>query len=671
MSTYEPGNELFVNPYHFIRLDTHGCKRRENNDGQSLSGWIECTLTTLTPLFIPNSSNDDLLQKKDVEKNKIKSYDFFSYLDLAGYTSDQSPAAPRPVIPGSELRGAVRSAFEAVTRSCMSSIDGNAVLYKRTPVPATPGLLTKMGEKWTIQPCKRYGVGFAPSDGDPTNPMMPGGLASRLSDMSEGDKVWICPGRLPHDRYQKHLHNGKTIETFPIVTDIAAAGTGTPPAGWLEGILHKGEKTTDQHKHHESVFVRNGPSFFVTSENIDRFKENVSLYDTPPKGHSGYRDYRNVIERATNVPIYFANVNGVSYLSPAAIGREVFQQTLSKLLEQQGNYQPCDDPDDLCPACTLFGMVSDKGARAGHVRFSDAILKEEPDHLEPLFYPWVCLPELASPKPSATEFYLRRPPDAHLWNYDYAAKWQTRPDGTYKPNSLTPLVPAHYSPVILGRKFYWHKPSVQTPPRQENEPTIRIDDREQRPPCTKRNVHVRCLKPGITFTFKVYVDNVSEQELQRLLWVLSLGGRTTGVRPTHAFKIGMGKPVGLGSVQIKPTAVVRRVFSLQGEADIGYVLHTDARPLSTYDWRSRGDELTMLGCLTEVLDDFLTITDWQHSPDTLIDYPRIETPGEGESYKWFMANRSVFPATDMTPAVQQELPAINDPKLKKYRQQHR
>lgn len=668
MPRYERGTQTFINPYHFVRLDSEPCDRQDRVGGARLiSGWIECELTSLTPLFIPNSSNDDVFHRTDAQGNKIKSYDFFSYIDLAGHADDQSPPPPCPVIPGSELRGVVRSAFEAVTRSCMSSIDDDAVLYKRTSVPARPGLLTMTASGWRIQPCERYGVAFAVSSGDPTDPTVPGGLLFKLSTMSDGQSVWVKPAPAPQNKYRKRLPNGNVVSTFLIAADINVAGVGTCPAGWLGGIFHKGEQAAGQHKHHESVFVGMGVPFAVSDDDVARLRRNVELYAVHPAGHTGYRTYPDVGVSATDVPVYYVRINQVYYLSPAGIGREVFCNTLRKLLDQQGHYQPCVGSSHVCPACSLFGMVGE-GAVASRVRFSDAILAAQPEDLETLFHPWACLPELASPKPSATEFYLRRPGTSHIWNYDYAGNWQVGGNGNYRMNSLMPLVPKNYAPAIRGRKFYWHKASVQTPPRQENEPRITKDGRVQVPPCTERNVWARCVRPRTAFTFKVFFDNVSELELERLLWVLSLGGRTVGGQPTHALKIGMGKPVGLGSVRIVPHVVVQREFVLNPEGCFDYAMSRTTDPSLDFDWSTRDKESAMLGCSQEVLNDLLSITDWKTVLPAPVDYPRIETSGQGESYRWFMANKAVSPASPTTPAIEQELPEISKPVLKKYRQ---
>ena len=148
----------FVNPYNFIPLEKSPHeeelpwkKKLQNEESpRNLTGKIEYTLTTLTPLFIPNTSNDrvfsksNALQGDSTEEEPIyhKSFEFFSYRDFSGQKDrDKVPADYLPVIPGSEIRGAIRSIYEALTDSCLSAIDMDAVLSKRTPEYFSPGIL--------------------------------------------------------------------------------------------------------------------------------------------------------------------------------------------------------------------------------------------------------------------------------------------------------------------------------------------------------------------------------------------------------------------------------------------------------------------------------------------------------------------------------------------------
>ena len=78
-------------------------------DEESNTGWMECELKTLGPLFIPNTTNDNVFPQG---VKGLRSYDFYSYTDLS-HRDDFSFPPVMPIIPGSELRGMFRSEFEA------------------------------------------------------------------------------------------------------------------------------------------------------------------------------------------------------------------------------------------------------------------------------------------------------------------------------------------------------------------------------------------------------------------------------------------------------------------------------------------------------------------------------------------------------------------------------
>ena len=64
MGSWQNTNVSFVNPYNFISLEKE-CQRQQQKDyfkqieNEELhTGWIDCTLLTKTPIFIPNVTND-------------------------------------------------------------------------------------------------------------------------------------------------------------------------------------------------------------------------------------------------------------------------------------------------------------------------------------------------------------------------------------------------------------------------------------------------------------------------------------------------------------------------------------------------------------------------------------------------------------------------------------
>lgn len=55
------------------------------------------------------------------------------------------------------------------------------------------------------------------------------------------------------------------------------------------------------------------------------------------------------------------------------------------------------------------------------------------------------------------------------------------------------------------------------------------------------------LRAGVEFDFRVRFDNLSNEELGALLWVLQLGADSR-----YRLKVGMGKPLGMGAVKVIP-----------------------------------------------------------------------------------------------------------------------
>jgi len=647
MADYEESNQKFVNPYHFVSLegncrkdfDYHEQRKKKCN----FTGWIDCEMETLTPIFIPSTSSvyeekngekhSDVFGKRAGDNGIINSYDFFSYRNLPIGPFEKCPDASEPVIPGSEIRGVIRSAFEAVTNSCLSTIDDEQVLYKRVTTSGKPGRLLYENGKWKIQKCERIGISFRATRGDRHN------FSKYIRNLKEGQEVYVKKG-----------HKYKTRSGYPAFTVVDDIGN-SKRNGYIKGFYHLGEPF-GQRKHHESVFIPTGEKDIEIDElAVRNYVKNLKLYKDKTinlhhkKGeHSGYReiDVRNKkVEDFSNSLIYYSKYNKNYYLSPSAIGREVFYNQLTKIV---GDYNPCSQLNELCCACALFGIAGKEDAAASRVRFVDAHVLEKKENPGGYYEGIRILKELASPKLSATEFYLIKNPDyADTWNYDYAINWRSNRWG----------IPG-YKPQIRGRKFYWH--------HRNGAPYIKKEDEENDEVVSERNVAVRPLKKGNRFKFKVYFNNVTSDELGKLLWVLEIGQNKE-----HAHKIGMGKPIGLGSVRISVSNIhIRKIVRDTENNTIHYDEHDiKDRPDDYKDilnWSSMNHQ--NLGCSELVLKEFLHITRVDHSYDT-IEYPTIED--KPENYLWFVANKQIK-GTGTRPIIEQSLPPMDSPWLKKYKE---
>jgi len=163
--------------------------------------------------------------------------------------------------------------------------------------------------------------------------------------------------------------------------------------------------------------------------------------------------------------------------------------------------------------------------RAGRVFFSDAMYAGNANGIwynngEPIT-PKI----LSNPKPTTFQHYLIQDQNER-----------------HDPNQKESL--AHYGTPptqtgIRGYKFYWHKGSA---------PQIKYEAKspEKKHP---ENVLTRIspIKSGVRFISKIHFENLRPEELGALCWVLMLQGEP---RETYRHKIGMGKPLGMGAVQI-------------------------------------------------------------------------------------------------------------------------
>lgn len=79
--------EYFTNPYNFVPF-TGTCQREPLNLGpqECMTGYFECELELLTPLFIPNTSNKYALCNEEEQSHQYTGYEFCSYEDLSGNT---------------------------------------------------------------------------------------------------------------------------------------------------------------------------------------------------------------------------------------------------------------------------------------------------------------------------------------------------------------------------------------------------------------------------------------------------------------------------------------------------------------------------------------------------------------------------------------------------------
>ena len=576
MNNYCTTNERFINPYNFVSINEK--VRREKVEYGSLSGTIVCELETLSPLFTPNTTRNHFFSDKFAFAN---SYDFFSYEDLQAVDNPREHFA-RPIIPGSSIRGVIRSAYEAALNGCMSTCDDENTLYRRTPVPRDSyGIIEKdatTGER-VLYKASKWKWPISDRRGHKTGDELRGGVYLRGEDFPDRNK----PKK--HDAIMKY--------------ELDSKGNKIEIARFDE----EGENNREWTNFVEvwRLYQQRGGAIKGVNQN---------------KNHKGYASYFD----AKAIPVYYTRLDNTSfyYLSPAAITKEVFSRTLKELLKSQGEHNPCEHLSDICPACALFGMTGEDSL-ASRLMFCDGTpnisggldtTKDWSDWYDKLR----ALPILASPKVSATEFYLEDVDGAAYFNYDYIVNYYEyfdKNNKTAKEAVRTPLE----NPKLRGRKFYWHRKSI-------------LEDKTQA--FGNQRTEVRPVKKGKSFTFKIAFDRLTKDELQTLLWVLTFGEHNL----THAHKFGFGKPYGYGSARVTCTEVsivtLDENLTLKKETQCSYV------PVKPED--------------TTALREYLKLTDYSKASDD-VKYPKgSRNSGRGGSgkiiepstYAWFGINKEIL-----------------------------
>lgn len=190
----------FTNPYNFVPLEGE-CPRSALKIGkdETLTGYFVCSMELLTPLFVPNTSYSRALCG---EEEGETGYEFCSYenLDCNSKEGDFTPPPREPVVPGSEIRGAVRSVYEAAFRGCMSTISLDKPEKLKTILTRNGGYQPCSEVQKLCPACKVFGmIAKDPGNSDAVGSRVrfTDALLKNPQDGSDEDKCFYKPVVLP------------------------------------------------------------------------------------------------------------------------------------------------------------------------------------------------------------------------------------------------------------------------------------------------------------------------------------------------------------------------------------------------------------------------------------------------------------------------------------------
>lgn len=529
-------------PYNFVELpemivrldpDCLPDQDRFHTQGR-FTGELRCKMTTASPLYVRAGLSPDEFLKDPSAKNKP---DFFHV------TADG-----KPVIPGSSMRGLFRSLVEVISFSKVQSVSKDQLVYRSVGDTTSHGL--------------KYRERMMHED-DPTrhaySPLMKGGyLHQHGSDWSIqpaqeiGGATWARIRK--DDQLFKKLNKwGSAWNAFEIYAEVSRAEYQEVRGGFIRNKYSKVTKASANsqpglrrmalatsgwmpNKGTEAVIYpedENAKPLVVPDELVEAYIEQISPEQAELLGPKGVM--------VDNQPVFYL-------VDPKDATRVVFfghcMMFRLPYLKSPFDYIPdkLRDPYDLDLAEAIFGYSkrTEKGrdelkgkARsfAGRVSFSDAVLS--PGQAEVWLDPQKPLiPKiLGSPKPTTFQHYLVQTQP----NKFPAGKTKDgRPKFETRLADFASQTPAET--VLRGTKFYWHKGEQQASDLAETKALK---------PGDTQHTRIKPVKAGVTFEFKLRFENLSEEELGALLWMLQIAGDDK-----YRLKLGMGKPLGLGALGI-------------------------------------------------------------------------------------------------------------------------
>ena len=617
-------SKKYINPYNFITLPEKCERKPENERKGELTGYIECVLTAKTPIIVPDTEH---IETEDLgEDKKFNKFKFFNYGE-----KNEKENYTIPVIPGSEIRGMLRTDYEVFTNSCMSTLNEDISLISRSKDIKMPGILKKDDKgKWKLYEANRYAL----------NTCREGQKKEQKSNKKAGtiylvnDKNEITVGEKTYKTGDKVNFKYKSSGNKCVIS----IGDGE-----TEGILFIGE--LGGKKEHDSIFVKRDNEIEMPNieESIENLKAIFDMYNdkafnqeirgTDKIWYAGYD-----IEKSEILPVWYSESDskGRRYLSLAAMGKEAYHRKLNELV---GEFKPCIDKNEICNSCNMFGFVSSEDAISSKLRISDAIYDGENNPYDKK----MIIKELASPHVANATFYALYTPNNEFnllpqnFDFNYDVKLERKDKKVVREEIDSGYI------TIRGRKMYWHHDDIENSITTEK---------------TVRNCEITPVKPDTKFKFKIYFNNIKEENLKELIAVINL--KYDGRELCH--KIGKAKPLGFGSCKIETQNVYIRNIT-ENEGKIQYKIMDYDSYFSTSETKLNDISLNVFDMNTIPMKEALRIYDYNYIKNNyegaLVQYPVGEAEGNKGSMYWFMLNKS---ESIKNPYVLMVLPRIIDGK---------
>ncbi|MBD2629615.1 TIGR03986 family type III CRISPR-associated RAMP protein [Trichormus variabilis] len=557
-----PDHRKAIAPYNFVELpesvvevspDSLPQQNRYYAQSENrYTGRIECTVTTESPLYIRCGFTQEEFGCGADSK----------YLPDFFYTNPLEKSI-KPVIPGSSLRGMLRNLVEIITFSKIDQVADNQRLFFRA-VAANPkqdslgatykkyilpqnieaGYLKKDSEGWYIQPAKKeHDKTFA-------------WVREKdlfLQDLINFDDNKYKPQYIAVSYRQVAIdYNDRAKRLF--ASDVDTPNTYPQKKGVLVTSGNMKQDNSDKlspRRNHCLVF---DCLVFESDSNVEKLRLDERAIEyyrnalTDFQKESPFSKDWGMLNENCFVVFYYPPENGgkvvffgqsPNFRIPYTHQDNGYAATVANFIPTHLTSEKENSKIDLIDlADTIFGWVKKNNKkelpenirqRAGRVFVTDAQYQSADERgiwYKGNFNDTITPQILSEPKPTCFQHYLvqseKDNPQADKAKLKHYAS---------QPESET---------VIRGHKLYWHKGKNHNFEHPEG-------DNASGTQVTK----IKPIHSGVKFKFGIHFENLTGVELGALLWVINIS-QIEDKGKQYRLKLGMGKPLGMGSIKIEP-----------------------------------------------------------------------------------------------------------------------
>jgi len=499
------------------------------------SGFFEIEIKAETHLYIRCCPPADKINPEDPKKNPERQ-NFFHHGDPL-----------RPVIPGSTLRGMIRTLVEILSYSKLQWFNDMRFLYRSV---ASNDSLAQLYKSFFIgeiedgimeYPSSRVRAGYLWLKNNkkyirPAKTINGHNFVRIPISLSVPKEFYIKPPSAP-----KIIGKGKSRRKLFIVSNKEDISKSEKPGFEKVRLVQTGPMPK---KRHHYAFYEPDPDarlIPIPEELWELYEKDKKI---PEKDKKIPRSKTPLTISKTGDPLFYLtdeNENLI-FFGPAMMFRIPYKYSIKDFVPEE-----LRDPNITDLAEAIFGVIKENSKEKnkrpvqikGRVYFEDCLCTDRGEHL---FLDVKSPKILSTPKPTTFQHYLIQDSDneKELKHWNFFAETEIR-----------------------GYKLYWHKPKVKESDIFEPEPVYDPED-------TQHTI-IRPVKLGTTFRGKIHFDNLTDLELGALICALQLP-------EDKRHHLGMGKPLGMGSVKItaKLNLIDRkkryeRLFDEQGNTELGLI----------------------------------------------------------------------------------------------------